>query len=101
MDSEAFKAEALGYFDGKAFEYHSMHYEDLDNKKKYPVLYIRHCYTLKMIVEKRGKALDIGCGSGEMVKDLLDMGFTVHASDFSSNMLEATKKLLKGHSRLN
>lgn len=93
----AYKEEALGYFNDKAFQYHSMHYQDLENKKKYPVLYIRHTYMLKMMEGLNGKALDIGCGSGAMVKDLLDRGFSVTATDFAPKMLEATKEFIKDH----
>tara|TARA_Y100000310_G_C20671149_1_gene810370 strand:+ start:1356 stop:2138 length:783 start_codon:yes stop_codon:yes gene_type:complete len=95
--NEAYKSEAKNYFNTKAFDYYSMHYGDVNNKKKYPSLYLRHQYILKMLEGCKGKVLDIGCGAGIMVKDLLDRGFSVHASDFAPNMVEATKEITMNH----
>ena len=90
--------EAQAYFTKKASGYYQEHYGNIKSKTFYPSLYLRHRYTLEMLDGlKPGKALDIGCGSGAMVKELLDRGYTVVAADISKDMLKATKKTVKGH----
>ena len=92
--------EAQKYFSEKAGKYYEEHYKNIHSKKVYPSLYLRHQYILEMLEDiKPGKALDIGCGSGAMVRDLLDKGFDVVAADISQNMLDATRKTVAGHSR--
>ncbi len=92
--------EAQEYFTEKSADYYRTHYEDITSKTHYPSLYLRHRYTLEMIGNtKNGKALDIGCGSGAMTRELLDRGFTVTAADISQGMLDATKKTTSGHPR--
>ena len=94
--------EAKEYFSEASKNYYEKHYQDINSKTWYPSLYLRHLYTLDMIdvpVENHGLALDIGCGSGAMVRDLLSLGFNVFASDISPGMLEATKETIKEHPR--
>ena len=91
--------EAQEYFSSKASQYYSEHYEDINSKTRYPSLYLRHQYVLKMVEQKDGKALDIGCGSGAMVRDLLDRGYTITAADISQDMLDATSKTVSDHPR--
>ncbi len=91
--------EAKQYFSEKAAGYYEEHYKNITSKTVYPSLYLRHQYVLEMLNNKPGKALDIGCGSGAMVRDLLDRGFEIVAADISDNMLEATKKTVCRHSR--
>lgn len=87
--------EAEGYFSNQAAEYYNMHYQNINSKSRYPSLYLRHQYVLKMLKGLKGKALDIGCGSGVMARDMLYMGFDVTAADISSAMLTATKKTVE------
>jgi ubiquinone/menaquinone biosynthesis C-methylase UbiE len=63
--------------------------------KKYPALQIRHRYILSLLGETRGTVLDVGCGPGEMVIDLLRMGKTVHGVDISEKMLALAEKNIK------
>jgi len=92
--------EAQEYFTQKSADYYRYHYEDITSKTKYPSLYLRHRYTLEMLGNtKGGKALDIGCGSGAMARELLDRGFDVTAADISQGMLDATRKTTAKHPR--
>ena len=92
--------EAQQYFSTKAAQYYAEHYANITSKTKYPSLYLRHQYTLRMLdTTKGGKALDIGCGSGAMVRDLLDRGYDITAADISQNMLDATHNTVSVHPR--
>lgn len=94
--------EAKQYFSKKAAQYYQEHYQDITSKTSYPALYLRHQYILEMVPEQkrgRNRALDIGCGSGVMVRDLLTRGYAVVAADISREMLKATRKTVAGHPR--
>ncbi len=92
--------EAKEYFSAKAANYYFEHYGDVNSKTHYPSLYFRHIYTLNMFGStKKAKALDIGCGSGAMVRELLNRGYDVVAADISQNMLDATRKTVGKHPR--
>jgi SAM-dependent methyltransferase len=43
-----------------------------------------------------GRLADVGCGSGEITRELASRGFAVTASDFSPAMVEATRELCAG-----
>jgi len=92
--------EAQDYFSIEAKNYYARHYENINSETSYPSLYLRHQYVLKMLDPiKNGKALDIGCGSGAMVRDLLNRGYDVVAADISKDMLNATRNTVKTHPR--
>lgn len=105
--------EAQTYFSQRATGYYQEHYGNINSTTFYPSLYLRHRYTLNMLDELPAtpsttpqktapkKALDIGCGSGIMVRELLDRKYDVVAADISKDMLVATKKTVTGHPREN
>jgi 2-polyprenyl-3-methyl-5-hydroxy-6-metoxy-1,4-benzoquinol methylase len=43
-----------------------------------------------------GRLADVGCGSGEITRELASRGFSVAASDVSPSMVEATRQLCTG-----
>ncbi|GAA3432440.1 class I SAM-dependent methyltransferase [Kutzneria kofuensis] len=43
-----------------------------------------------------GRLADVGCGSGEITRNMAERGFAVTASDFSPSMVAATRRLCEG-----
>ncbi|MHB8893958.1 MAG: class I SAM-dependent methyltransferase [Candidatus Geothermincolia bacterium] len=72
-----------------ADDYYKVNYQEV---QEYPSLLVRHRYFLD-IFDQYGKAvLDVGCGPGEMVIDLLSRGCDVTGVDLSPEMIELAKK---------
>ena len=96
--------EAKEYFSSEASNYYKKHYGNPNDPKIYPNLYLRHRYILdllkKHIHKGKTKVLDIGCGSGIMAKDLLDMGCEVWAVDISQDMIDASRKTIGKNSKV-
>lgn len=72
-------------------KYHETLYRDV---KEYPSLIVRHNYILNLIdAEKKDykKVLDIGCGPGEMLIDLMKRGYSVSGIDISEGMIAVAK----------
>lgn len=75
----------MQFWSASARDYYRDLYEDV---KEYPSLVLRHQYILDLLKCKEGGTiLDIGCGPGEMLRDLLEKGFAVHGVDISEGML--------------
>ncbi|MFZ1080353.1 MAG: methyltransferase domain-containing protein [Candidatus Kryptoniota bacterium] len=72
-------------------------YDALDDYQS-RLLRRRRDYAMDMLEKlptlHRGKALDIGCGSGAYLERLLEMGFEVTGVDISEGMLEASRRRL-------
>jgi len=85
------KETATRYFDEVAPVYFDENYTKTN--EKYPILYLRQKYILDMIDGSRGKALDVGCGSGAMLVDLTKRGFEAFGVDISANMLKSAREL--------
>ncbi len=77
-----FSKQSIVYFD-----------EKYQSPNKYPTLLIRHKYILRMISNRVGAALDVGCGSSPMLVDLSKLGFKTVGTDISSSMISSTKEL--------
>jgi len=65
----------------------------------YPSLWMRHRYILQMFDADQGTVLDIGCGPGEMLLELLDRGCTVYGTDISPGMIDLARKNCDKHPR--
>ena len=50
-----------------------------------------------MLLGSRGRLLEVGCGPGIMLPDLLAMGFDVHAIDISAEMVRRAEQRMSGH----
>ena len=48
--------------------------------------------TLERLGLQSGRALDIGCGTGQLVRDLFHRGFEVHGIDMSRNAIELARQ---------
>ena len=56
----------------------------------------RFDYSIKMIPQAEGissRALDVGCGAGQLVPILAEKGYKVHAIDVSEDMVDLTKNV--------
>ncbi|HVN95533.1 MAG TPA: class I SAM-dependent methyltransferase [Syntrophorhabdaceae bacterium] len=62
---------------------------------EYPALVLRHKYILDLFDLDGKKILDIGCGPGEMVKDLLSRGCQVFGMDIAEGMLKVARNNLE------
>jgi SAM-dependent methyltransferase len=73
-------------------DYYKSLYKDI---REYPSLVMRHRYILDLFDQDGRRVLDIGCGPGEMVKDLAQRGCEVCGVDISVGMLEVARKTLR------
>lgn len=75
------------------------YFRDIDNKP-YNAHYERPA-TLSLLPEVEGKSVvDAGCAAGWYTEQLLRMGAKVTAVDFSSRMIEMTRRRVGGRARL-
>lgn len=84
------------YYDQEAKRYDENFYRKTSD---YPPLIYRHHYMLNMIksisLPINSKILDVGCGPGEMVADLVKIGFEVWGTDISPEMISIAKDRMK------
>ena len=86
------KRIVVDYFDEQSPLYYFENYRKID--EKYPVLYLRQKYILKMLSNHRGgRVLDVGCGSGAMLLELHERGYEVFGADLSSSMIRNVREL--------
>ncbi|MFC0438506.1 class I SAM-dependent methyltransferase [Kutzneria buriramensis] len=52
--------------------------------------------ALELAGLRGGRLADVGCGSGEITREVAERGYTVVASDVSPSMVEATRQLCAG-----
>jgi SAM-dependent methyltransferase len=79
-----------------AEQYERDHYRHV---RVYPALRIRLRYILDMLGAGARRVLDVGCGPGELLGELLDRGCTVSGADSSEGMLELARKKTDSHPR--
>lgn len=88
------KKYVKNYFDEYSTLYHQDHYVSRRPPSIYPVLAVRLKYMTAMLSDfnKRGKVIDIGCGTGEMLQVLSKHRFQAFGLDYSLKMLQAISK---------
>jgi ubiquinone/menaquinone biosynthesis C-methylase UbiE len=79
------KDEAKKFWSEYAKKYNHTLYKDVTG---YPSLVIRHNYILDMFDKAGGRVLDIGCGPGKMLVDLMSRQCEVSGIDIAAGMLE-------------
>jgi ubiquinone/menaquinone biosynthesis C-methylase UbiE len=72
-------------------DYYRSLYKDV---KEYPSLVMRHKYILDLFDQDGKRILDIGCGPGEMIRDLSARNCEVCGVDISAGMLEVARQNL-------
>ena len=85
------------FFDSVSEQYYERHYGALDKRRRYPSQFIRHQRILELVDDlgdKPGHVLDIGCGPGVLVCELLKRGHTVYGIDLSEKMIEKARQLV-------
>jgi ubiquinone/menaquinone biosynthesis C-methylase UbiE len=87
------KKEVAEHFSTISGDYREKNYLLAGKRGKYPDIYRRHQYILEMIEGLQGTALEVGCGSGEMLCELLNRNFEVVGIDIAFGMLKASKAL--------
>jgi len=84
------KAEVEALFDSLALEYVR------DRERQFSFICQKRI-VMEMLSDARGRLLEAGCGPGVMLPDLLAMGFEVHATDISNEMLRRARQRMAGH----
>lgn len=85
-----------GYLGRKAEEY-AQHYAE-ETPGGY-ALRVRRKIVLEMFDKPGGRVLDLGCGPGKMVQDLLDLGCEFWGVDPSAKMIEICTRGFRAESR--
>lgn len=91
------KVNVKEYYESEAEDYNREFY--LEDKKYAPLRY-RHNYILKMVealdLPAKAKILDVGCGPGEMIVDLIKADRELHGIDIAQEMIDiANNRLAK------
>ncbi len=89
------KERVEAHFSAVARDYHRWNYEIPVDDGRYPDILVRHRRILEMVESLRGRALDIGCGSGRLLLDLTRRGFETVGIDLSPTMIDATRELFR------
>jgi ubiquinone/menaquinone biosynthesis C-methylase UbiE len=81
------------HYNKEAVEYDKEFYQE---PGYYPILQYRHNYILKRIAElnlpENVKILDIGCGPGQMIADLMQKRYELWGIDISEQMIDIAKR---------
>lgn len=85
------------YYESEATDYNQAFYEE---ESPYPTLQYRHNYIVDMVEDcnfgDKIKVLDIGCGPGPMIIDLMRHEWELWGIDIAENMIEiARQRVLK------
>jgi len=96
INTETFeKRDVAKHFTAVSSTYNEKNYRLAGKRGKYPDIFRRHQYILEMMGGARGRALEIGCGSGEMLHEILKRNFKAVGMDIAPGMLKASRKLIK------
>jgi ubiquinone/menaquinone biosynthesis C-methylase UbiE len=94
FDKPLEKDRVAKYFSSVAATYNENNYVLAGKRGKYPDIFRRHGYILEMVEDLQGKALEIGCGSGELLCNLLKRNLAVVGIDLTRSMIEASRALV-------
>ena len=94
------KERVMQHFRSLSEIYHEKNYENPLLRGQYPDILIRHRHIMDMVQTEKGRALDIGCGSGRLLVDLHQRGFQVLGVDYSSSMIQGSKNYFKNQESL-
>jgi ubiquinone/menaquinone biosynthesis C-methylase UbiE len=89
MASAAAKAQVQALFDSLALEY-------LRGRERQVSFISQKRIVIEMLIGRRGRLLEVGCGPGIMLPDLLAMGFEVRALDLSTEMIRRAEQRMNG-----
>ena len=84
------KAKVQALFDSLALEY-------VRERERQFSFISQKRIVVEMLMGSRGRLLEVGCGPGMMLPDLLAMGFEVRAIDVSAEMIRRAEQLMSGH----
>ncbi len=90
MASAAAKSQVEALFDSLALEYVREREQQLSFISQKRIV-------IEMLMGSRGRLLEVGCGPGVMLPDLLAMGFDVRAIDVSREMIRRAEQRLGAH----
>lgn len=79
----------IAYFDSIADKYHQIYHENSPGGYAFRT---RKKKVMELVDKTGGRTLDIGCGPGIMVKELVDIGYEFWGLDASPRMIEQCKK---------
>jgi ubiquinone/menaquinone biosynthesis C-methylase UbiE len=94
FDKPLEKDKVTKYFSSVASTYNENNYVLAGKRGKYPDILRRHGYILEMAEGLQGRALEIGCGSGELLCNLLTRNFEVIGVDLTRSMIDASRTLV-------
>jgi len=87
------KDRVKNYYEKEAEDYQQEFYQ---SDSSYPTLRIRHNYILEMVrdmdLPSPCSILDVGCGTGELVIDLMSPNREIYGIDISSNMIKIARE---------
>jgi ubiquinone/menaquinone biosynthesis C-methylase UbiE len=95
VDQETVVYGSVAYYDSIAEAYLARYYEDRLRQYAY---HTRKARVLEMLPGEPGKLLDVGCGPGVMVQEVLSRGFEFFGVDASKRMIAESRKAF-GHTR--
>ena len=97
MDGDNQKSLTKTFFDSVSHRYYERHYGDIDGQTRYPGQYVRHKRVLELIDDLGGipgTVLDVGCGTGVLVCELLKRGHAVFGVDLSESMIARSRRMV-------
>jgi 2-polyprenyl-3-methyl-5-hydroxy-6-metoxy-1,4-benzoquinol methylase len=85
------------FFNQAAGEWFERTYDPSGTLLKYPVNGVRKDIAVAEMrrLRKRGTVLDLGCGTGHMVTELLGMGYNAAGIDVAENMIAEAKRVFQ------